>query len=58
MPHRNREGPTRAVGAREPHTKDTTIRTYGKDQYHRTMADVLLLDCTNVDQELVKEGWC
>lgn len=38
--------------------KDVTLQTHGKDKYKRTIADVLLLDGTNVNQELVKEGWC
>lgn len=38
--------------------KDVTLQTYGKDRYGRTIADVLLADGTNVNQELVKHGWC
>jgi micrococcal nuclease len=38
--------------------KDVTIQTHGNDKYTRTLADVLLSDGTNVNQELVKEGWC
>lgn len=38
--------------------KDVTLQTYGKDKYGRTIADVLLADGTNVNQVLVKEGWC
>lgn len=30
----------------------------GLDKYGRTIADVLLPDGTNVNRELVKEGWC
>jgi micrococcal nuclease len=30
----------------------------GKDKYGRTLADVLLDDGTNLNQELVKQGWC
>src|SRR5262249_53523348 len=28
------------------------------DKYGRTIADVLLIDGTNVNHELVKDGWC
>lgn len=38
--------------------KDVTLQTYGKDKYGRTIADVLLPDGTNVNHELVKNGWC
>ena len=38
--------------------KQVTLQTHGKDKYGRTLADVLLTDGTNVNQELVKEGWC
>ena len=38
--------------------KEVTLRTYGKDKYGRTIADVLLSDGTNVNHELVKDGWC
>src|SRR5215469_1762040 len=38
--------------------KDVTLNTFGKDKYRRTIADVLLSDGTNVNHELVKEGWC
>ena len=31
--------------------------THGKDKYGRTIADVLLLDGTNVNHAL-NEGWC
>jgi micrococcal nuclease len=37
---------------------EVTLQTYGKDKYGRTIADVLLRDGTNVNHELVKEGWC
>jgi endonuclease YncB( thermonuclease family) len=33
------------------------LQTYGHDQYGRTLADVLWLDGTNVNHELVKAGW-
>lgn len=35
-----------------------TIHPYEKDKYGRTVADVVLPDQTNVNQLLVKEGWC
>jgi len=37
---------------------DVTLQTYGKDKYGRTLADVLLLDGTNVNHTLVGDGWC
>lgn len=38
--------------------KEVTLQTHGKDKYGRTVADVLLPDGTNVNQMLVKDGWC
>jgi len=38
--------------------KDVTVRTHGLDKYGRTIADVLLPDGTNMNQVLVKDGWC
>jgi endonuclease YncB( thermonuclease family) len=38
--------------------KEVTLRTHGLDKYGRTIADVLLMNGTNVDHELVKYGWC
>ena len=38
--------------------KEVTLQTHGKDKYKRTLADVLLPDGTNVNHELVKQGWC
>ncbi len=35
-----------------------TLEIHGKDKYGRVLADVSLADGTNVNQELVKEGWC
>jgi len=35
-----------------------TLQTFGKDKYGRTIANVLLPDGTNVNHELVKQGWC
>src|SRR5712692_10534066 len=37
---------------------EVTLHTYGHDQYGRTLADVLLLDGTQVNQTLVEDGWC
>ena len=38
--------------------KKVTLQTHGHDKYGRTLADVLLPDGTNVNYELVKDGWC
>ncbi len=38
--------------------KQVTLQTHGLDKYGRTIADVLLPDGTNVNQTLVKDGWC
>ena len=38
--------------------KEVTLQTHGYDKYKRTLADVLLPDGTNANQELVKNGWC
>ena len=37
---------------------DVTIETHGKDKYGRRIADVVLPDGFNVNQELVRQGWC
>lgn len=37
---------------------DVTLDIHGKDKYGRILADVLLADETNVNQALVKDGWC
>ena len=34
------------------------LRTCGHDRNNRTLAEVLLPDGTNVNHELVKDGWC
>lgn len=34
------------------------MNTYGFDKFDRTIAGVSLSDGTNVNQELVKAGWC
>jgi endonuclease YncB( thermonuclease family) len=38
--------------------KEVTLQTHGKDNYGRTLAEVLLPDGMNLNQELVKQGWC
>jgi endonuclease YncB( thermonuclease family) len=38
--------------------KKVTIQTHGHDKYKRILGDVILPDGTNVNQELVKQGWC
>lgn len=38
--------------------KEVMLQSHGKDKYKRTLADVLLPDGTNVNHELVKDGWC
>lgn len=35
-----------------------TIHPYERDKYGRTVAEVTLADETNVNQLLVKDGWC
>jgi micrococcal nuclease len=38
--------------------KDVSLQTFGKDKYGRTIADVFLPDGTNINHQLVKDGWC
>ena len=38
--------------------KEVTVQTHGKDKYKRTLGEVILPDGMNLNQELVKEGWC
>jgi len=38
--------------------KEVTIQTHGHDKYKRTIGDVILPDGMNLNQELVKQGWC
>jgi endonuclease YncB( thermonuclease family) len=38
--------------------RDVMLDTHGQDKYAHTLADVMLRDGTNVNHELVKEGWC
>ena len=38
--------------------KEVTLQTHGLDKYGRTLGDVILPDGMNLNQELVKQGWC
>ena len=38
--------------------KGVTIQTHGHDKYTRTLGDVILRNGLNLNQELVKQGWC
>jgi len=38
--------------------KEVMLQAHGHDKYERTIADVFLPDGTNVNHELVKNGWC
>ena len=38
--------------------KNITVQTHGHDKYKRTLGDVILPDGMNLNQELVKQGWC
>ena len=38
--------------------KEVIVQTYGHDKYKRTIGDVILPDGVNLNQELVKQGWC
>ena len=48
----------RRNGPLEPQAKEVMIQTHGHDKYTRTLGDVILPDGINVNQELVKQGWC
>ncbi len=37
--------------------KQVTLQTHGKDEFGRTLADVLLPDGMNLNHTLVKDGW-
>jgi micrococcal nuclease len=41
-----------------PQAKEVTLQTHGLDKYGRTLADVPLVDGTNVNHTLVQDGWC
>ena len=41
-----------------PSGKKSRSRRHGYDKYRRTLADVILPDGMNLNQELVKQGWC
>jgi len=36
--------------------KDVTLQTHGYDKYKRTLADVLLPDGMNLNQDFVEQG--
>jgi micrococcal nuclease len=38
--------------------KEVTIQTHGHDEYKRTLGDVILPGGKNLNQKLVKQGWC
>jgi endonuclease YncB( thermonuclease family) len=38
--------------------KTVTLHPHGHDKYRRTLGDVILPDGMNLNQELVKQGWC
>jgi len=38
--------------------RTVTVEGRERDKYKRTVANVLLADGTNVNQKLVKDGWC
>ncbi len=38
--------------------KEVTLQTHGHDKYGRILGDVILPDGLNLNQELVKQGWC
>ena len=38
--------------------REVTVKDHGRERFGRTIATVLLPDGTNVNHELVKEGWC
>jgi micrococcal nuclease len=38
--------------------RNVILQTHGQDKYGRTLGDVFLLDGTNVNHTLVKDGWC
>ena len=46
------------AGLVAPTAKEGTVQTHGHDKYTRTLGDVILPDGMNLNQELVKQGWC
>jgi micrococcal nuclease len=38
--------------------KEVSLQTHGYDKYKRTLGDVILPDGMNLNQELVKQGFC
>jgi hypothetical protein len=47
-----------SVTHRGPHDGPSMLEASGQDKYTRTIADVLLPDGMNLNQKLVKDGWC
>lgn len=37
--------------------KEVPVKDHGRDRFGRTIGTVLLTDGTNIDHELVKDGW-
>jgi micrococcal nuclease len=52
------ETPTIARLSHPSSLQQIILQIHGKDEYGRTLADVLLMDGTNVNHALVKQGWC
>ena len=48
----------RRNGPVEPQAKEVTLQTHGCDKYKRAFGDVILPDGMNLNQELIKQGWC
>ena len=38
--------------------KEVTLQTHGRDKYKRKIGEVIVFDGMNLNQELVKQGWC
>lgn len=38
--------------------KEVTIQTRGQDRYKRILGEVILANGMNLNQELIKQGWC
>jgi len=60
----SREGTTNTCSASETGDKDIPVQqrpvlyTYGNGKHCRTIADMLLIDGTNINCESVKADWC
>ena len=48
----------RRMGRQSYTRRKTYFRRTARDKYGRTLGDVFLLDGTNVNHTLVKDGWC